>query len=371
MNKVNFSEEELEEISNPVKSEILPVLSMMNALPDPVVCFNRDLMIRYNNHSARSFFRLNDEQFLKKDMVELLGDKNIVIKSVKTVVQENRSLTLYDVGVKGRPVGSVMITPVEHNTWYLLMLHQRYMTLGDEWNEKTKFSSHDTQRKLHRLAYEIRNPLASLLSAVQILERNKRLSDKDKKLANRIGSKALEIQKLVEQAKLYIEPEHSVYERVCLHEALNRVAKMTRDKYGSGVKIEKKFDPSMPDIHGDFDTLVQAQMNMVKNAVEALPDKKGKISISTFYDKAAGFDPNTKKKLPLSIEIEDNGMGIRPEEMGNIFKPNFTTKEAGQGMGLPIASKIIDDHGGVINVKSKPGKTVFKINLPVLEDGSK
>ncbi|MCK5555952.1 MAG: hypothetical protein KAI76_06930 [Alphaproteobacteria bacterium] len=358
MNKVDFSKEELEEISNPVKSEILPVLSMMNALPDPVVCFNRDLMIRYNNHSARSFFRINDEQFLKKDMVELLGDENIVIKSVKTAVRENKSLTLHDVGVKGRPVSSVIILPVEINAWYLLMLHQRYMTLGDEWNEKTKYSIHDTQRKIHMMQYEIRNPLASILSAVQRLEKSKQISDEDRELTNGIGHEALKIQEGMKNLMILNEVQYRLYGSTNLHEILNRVIQMIHEKYGSDIKIEKKFDPSMPNIRGDFDTMIHAHMNIIKNAIEALPDKKGKISLRTFYDKAAG----------LNIEIEDNGRGIPPDKINHIFQPHFTTKTDGQGMGLPVASKIIDEHGGTINVKSEPGKTVFKINLPVLED---
>jgi len=357
MNKVEFSNKE---ISKSVELELPPVLSMMNALPSPVICFNPVFNIRYANHAAQAFFQMSEKQLLEKDMDELLGKKSIIFESVKKTIHENQTVTLHDVGIKEKPVNTVIITTIERDAWYLFMIHQQFMSLGDEWNEKTKFSSHDTQRKIHMMEYEIRNPLASILSAVQRLERSKRISDKDKKLTNKIGHEALKIQNVMKSFMILNEVQYRLYGSTNLHEILNRVIQMTHDKYGSDIKIEKKFDQFMPNIRGDFDTLVQAKMNMIKNAVEALPDKKGKISLRTFYDKAAG----------LNVEIEDNGMGIPPDKINHIFQPHFTTKTDGQGMGLPIASKIIDDHGGTINVKSEPGKTVFKINLPVLEDNS-
>ncbi|MFH1157305.1 MAG: ATP-binding protein [Pseudomonadota bacterium] len=348
-----------------------PVLSMMNALPDPVICFNPGLDIRYCNRAAQTFFQMSEKQLLAKDMVELLGDKNIIFESVEKTVRENQTVTLHDVGIREKPVSSVIIAMVEQDAWYLFLIHQQFSFLGDEWNEKTKYSGHDSRRTSQILAYEIRNPLASILSAVQLLEKSKLMSDEDRELTNRIARETLRLRLLMGKPRIFNDVQRNQYKPVNLHEILNRVAGMAQAEYGPDIRIEKNFDPSLPNIRGDFDTLVQAKMNMVKNAVEALPGKKGKISIRTFYDSAAGFNPHTQTKLPLCIEIEDNGKGIRPEEINRIFQPYFTTKAAGQGLGLSIASKIIDDHGGTIDVKSVQGKTVFKINLPVPTDGSK
>ena len=343
------------------------ILSIMNALPSPAICFNSKLEIYYGNHHAQSFFQMGEKQILKKDMRELLGDKNIIFESVKKVVSENNTITLQSVGVKQKAVSSVTIATLERDAWYLFLIHQRFASLGDEWNEKTKCTLHDSRIKVHTLARELLKPIYNMLDIAQILE-NAYYKDEDKNESNLMARLALEIQQLTTVISVAVGAQE---ESVNLHDMLNNVAKITLAEHGSNINIEKKFDPSMPNIKGDFDTLMQAQMNVVKNAIEALPDKKGKISIRTFYDDAASIDSKTQTKLPLRIEIEDSGKGISPEEVNRIFQPSYTTKTAGEGMGLPIASKIIDDHGGTINVKSEPGKTVFKINLPVPTDITK
>ena len=96
-----------------------------------------------------------------------------------------------------------------------------------------------------------------------------------------------------------------------------------------------------------------------------MPEKKGKIMVRTFYDNSAGLHPDSREKLPLCIEVEDNGAGINAETLQRIFEPFFTTKPNGQGLGLSVVSKIVDDHGGLIEVKSAPGKTVFRMSFPL------
>ena len=337
---------------------------VMNSLPDPVIGFNPRLGICFSNYSAQAFFRLGEKQLLEMDMTELLGDKNAVFDAVEMVARKNQTITLHDVSIAEKPISSVIITTIEPYSWYMMVIRQQPMQLASEWNEKTKYSLKSTQMVAQMLAHEIKNPLAGIRGAAQLLGKSD-MSKEDRELANLIVRETVRIQGLVDRFNIFNEVPRDQYKPVNLHEVLNHVTRIAQAQYGADIKIVENFDPSLPDVHGHFDHLVQAKLNLIKNAAEAFANKKGRISIRTYYDTAAGFHPERAEKLPLCIEIEDDGQGITPEAISRIFQPYFTTKPEGKGLGLPIVSKIVDDHGGTIDVNSRPGKTVFKISLPV------
>lgn len=354
----------------PGKFEAPSALLMMHALPDPVVGFNRRLGVGFSNHAAQAFFGLSEKQFLDKDMAGLLDDRSAVFASVEGTVRKNQTVTLHDISLGKKVLNSIVVTTVEPDTWYLMVIREQPLQLARERNEKAKHSLKSAELVAKMLAHEIRNPLAGIRGAAQLLGKGK-LSDDDRELASLIGRETLRIQGLVDRFNIFDEAPYSQYKPVNLHEVLNHVARVAKAEYGTGIEISEHFDPSLPDVHGHFDHLVQAKLNLIKNAAEAFPDKKGKIFLRTYYDNAAEYHPERPEKLPLCIEIEDNGQGITEEELVRIFQPYFTTKANGQGLGLPVVSKIVDDHGGTISVTSRPGKTVFKINLPVSTERSK
>ncbi len=111
------------------------------------------------------------------------------------------------------------------------------------------------------------------------------------------------------------------------------MTKIAHAEFGTDIKIVEQFDPSLPEVRGHFDHLVQAKLNLVKNAAEAFGGKQGKITVRTYYDNAAIYHPERPEKLPLCIEIEDDGQGITPDAINRIFQPYFTTKPNGQGLG--------------------------------------
>lgn len=351
----------------PKKSGVSPpLMPMLNALPDPVIAFDFMLKVRFTNKSAQGFFDIDEKQFLEKYMVEILGSKNTVFESIEAAVRKNQTITLHDVSVNGHPVHSVVIITIEPQKLYMFVIRRNMMhmanELSNEWNEKTKHSLKSTQM----LAHEVKNPLNGIQDAAQLLLKSRNLSEEDKELARLIERETKRIQHLVDRFNIFQEVPREHYKQVNLHEVLNHVAKIAEATYGDKVRIETKFDPSLPNIRGHFDHLVQAQLNLVKNAAESLKGKKKvKISLRAFYANKAGYDPESLGRLPLCVEVEDDGSGIAPEMIRRIFQPYFTTKPQGQGLGLPIVSKIVDDHGGTIGVTSQPGKTVFRINLPL------
>jgi two-component system nitrogen regulation sensor histidine kinase GlnL len=337
----------------------------MAALPDAVIGFSPDLRICFSNDAAQRFFGLGDRQLREKALPALLGDgPRAVAEAVGTAIRNNQTVTLHDVSLGGRLAGSVVIAVAEPGAWYMLVIRQQAPQPASEWNEKTKYSLQSAQLLARMLAHEVKNPLAGIRGAAQLLEKGE-IAEEDRELVTLIAREAVRIQDLVEKFNIFDDDvPQTQYKRVNLHEVLSRVTQIARAEFGADIEIAEDFDPSLPDARGHFDHLVQAQLNLVKNAAEAFAGGKGRIVLRTYYDTAAGYHPERPEKLPLCVEIEDNGAGITPEALGRIFQPYYTTKAEGQGLGLPIVSRIVDNHGGVIHVDSGPGRTVFRISLP-------
>ena len=124
----------------------------------------------------------------------------------------------------------------------------------------------------------------------------------------------------------------------------------------------------MPHIDGNHDQLVQIFLNLVKNAAEAVDPSNGEIVLKTAYQHSVRFavpGSNSRTHLPLVISVQDNGDGIPADLQDHLFEAFVTSKPKGSGLGLALVAKMIDDHGGVIEFDSQPGKTIFRVILPM------
>ncbi len=358
-------------ISDPLqKVSTSAVLSMLQELPDCVVAFDKKDQIVFANDCAQSFFGMSDKRMQNSKITDLFFGDSPVIHIVRRVMQTHHPLTIHDLHINQHKVDSVTATSLDNQNLFMIVIRHSLLDLKAEWTDHAKGALEPAQNLARVWAHEIKNPLAGIRGAAQLLAKTS-LSDEDRELALLIERESDRIFRMVDKLKIFGENVAQSRQKVNLHEVLNHVTKVAKSSFADNVDIEEDYDPSMPDIEGDFDHLVQAQMNLVKNAAEAMHGKetRGKISIRTFYDKAAAYHPSTREKLPLCIEIEDNGTGLTPEMVHKIFQPYYTTKQQGEGLGLPIVSKIVDDHGGTIGVRSSHGKTVFRVSLPMPEKG--
>ena len=151
------------------------------------------------------------------------------------------------------------------------------------------------------------------------------------------------------------------------HDALDRARRSALVGFGAKMRIVEDYDPSLPATFADPDQLMQVFLNLLKNASEAAGNKGGTIRLHTFYDHSLRRKrrDGSNAAVPLQIEIIDDGPGIPPEIASDIFEPFVSGRENGTGLGLALVSKIITDHEGWISVDSHPGRTVFRISLPL------
>jgi two-component system nitrogen regulation sensor histidine kinase GlnL len=215
------------------------------------------------------------------------------------------------------------------------------------------------------LAHEIKNPLAGITGAAQLLSMN--LGAEDMELADLIVLETRRIVKLLEQVEQFGNLRPPEQKSVNIHDILDRARRSALLGFASQMTILEDYDPSLPATIGDGDQLLQVVLNLLKNAAEASGDRAGTIRIHTFYDATLRLRrvDGGGTRLPLQIEITDDGPGIPPEIVGDIFEPFVSGRENGTGLGLALVSKIIADHQGWINVDSMPGRTTFRLSLPV------
>ncbi|MFB2532886.1 nitrogen regulation protein NR(II) [Paracoccus sp. p4-l81] len=215
------------------------------------------------------------------------------------------------------------------------------------------------------LAHEIKNPLAGIAGAAQLLSMN--LTPEDQELAALIVDETRRVVKLLEQVEQFGDTRPPECRAVNIHDVLDRARRMATMGYGAAMTMIEDYDPSLPATWGDADQLVQVFLNLLKNAIEAAPGGRGTIRLHTFYDHALRLrGPDGQgRTLPLQIEVIDDGPGIPPALAAEIFEPFVSGRENGTGLGLALVAKIIADHGGLVGVDSRPGRTVFRLSLPL------
>lgn len=232
--------------------------------------------------------------------------------------------------------------------------------------EENLLAQHQAARAVVRgLAHEIKNPLGGLRGAAQLLERE--LGDESLKEYTRvIIGEADRLRNLVNRM---LGP-NTLPQKVPIniHHVLERVRSVVLAEVPVGVRIIRDYDPSIPDFQADQDQLIQAVLNIVRNAVQAVGDA-GEIILRTRIQRQVTISQR-RYKLAVRIDIIDSGSGIAPDMLENIFYPMVTGRPEGTGLGLSIAQSLINQHQGVIECISRPGQTTFTLLLPLAEPRS-
>lgn len=216
------------------------------------------------------------------------------------------------------------------------------------------------------IAHELKNPLAGIKGAAQLL-RDDVGSDEGRSLLDLIGSEIDRIRRLADRMETLGDRDPDTLDSVNIHTVLRQARTIVQSAEPRLVFTEH-YDPSLPHAEGDADTLMQALLNLIRNAQDALSDiAEPEIELTTTFRTGVtsrnGKDDKARH-LPIQISVTDNGPGISDDLQDHIFQPFVSTKRDGQGLGLALVSKVAKAHGGLVEVRSRPGKTTFSILLP-------
>lgn len=221
----------------------------------------------------------------------------------------------------------------------------------------------DVSRQIIRqLAHEIKNPLGGLRGAAQLLERalpDVALTEYTQVIINEADRLKSLVDDLLGPGRL---PER---QPVNVHELLQHVYRLVAAEASPGVQVLRDYDPSLPPLELDRTQMIQAILNLAKNALEALGDH-GTLVLRTRARSNVTLG-GVRHRLLASIELEDDGPGVDEALQETIFYPLVTGRDLGTGLGLPLAQELVNRHGGLIEFESRPGRTVFRIGLPIQE----
>jgi two-component system nitrogen regulation sensor histidine kinase GlnL len=219
------------------------------------------------------------------------------------------------------------------------------------------------------LAHEIRNPLGAIRGAVQLLARELGPASSLTEYTDVLTKEVDRVNRIIEMLLDLVRPVHLRLVPLNLHQLLEHVALLSEEAARErSVTLIRRYDPSLPAVVADEDRMIQVFHNLVRNALDAMPDG-GTLTLVTrasrhpIYGK---MDLGSGQRPMIEAQVTDDGTGIPPEARGRVFDPFFTTRERGLGLGLALCHRILDEHRGAIQIEPGPGRgTTVTCFLPV------
>lgn len=344
--------------------------ALWNSLPVPALLLNADDTIAESNPAAEAFLNLSAKALVGAPLWDKVMIDAPLEPAYARASQNRSSLFVNDVDVSSgerAPLQcNIQFAPLMDSGDQMLMIFEpREMAMRLTKSAQSVRAAKSAIGMAEMLAHEIKNPLAGITGAAQLLSMT--LSNGDRELTDLIVEESRRIVKLLEQVEQFGNLQPPVKVPVNIHDVLDRARQSAAVGFGAHMMLIEDYDPSLPPTFADADQLLQVFLNLLKNASEA-GGPGGSITLHTFYDTSLRVqrEDGSGARLPLQIEIIDDGPGLPKDIAADVFEPFISGKENGTGLGLALVSKLIADVGGWISVNSVPGRTVFRISLPTV-----
>lgn len=340
---------------------------ILDNLSTAVVLLNHRLCVQYLNPAAENLFHISNQRAQNILLSKIIFITEAFSKRLNQTINEQHPIAEHEVsmtvGIDKHVTVDYMITPLQnpqHNPLIMLELSQldRHLRIARE--EKLLSEQTATRNIIRGMAHEIKNPLGGIRGSAQLLERE--LPNDDlKEYTNIIIGETDRLQTLVDRM---LGPKNLPKKQIVnIHQILEHVRSLVlAEENSSQIFFKLDYDPSIPELSADPDLLIQAILNITRNAMAAL-EGSGEITVKTRPQRNFTIG-HQHHRLVMQVDIIDNGPGIPADLQEQIFFPMVTGRADGTGLGLSIAQSLINQHAGLIEVNSRPGKTRFTIYLP-------
>jgi two-component system nitrogen regulation sensor histidine kinase GlnL len=342
-----------------------------------VLLFDADLHLKAINPAGENLLQSSARMMIGKPADTIFSSSEKFRKTLALAARENRVITRHEVSLQITPGNDIIVdcsvTPVTMEyggTELIIELTRidRLLRLTRESHLQSQYQA--TRNVLRGIAHEVKNPLGGLRGAAQLLDME--LTDPElREFTQIIIREADRLSGMVDKMAgpnkpLKLQP-------VNIHDITEYVRGLIAAEYPDLVKLETDYDPSLPDIQADRDALIQVILNLSRNAVQAMLNAP--VTSHTEPNRLTYRSRVTSKftigeilhRIVLRLDIIDNGPGVPPEIQDTVFYPLITSKAEGSGLGLSIVQTIINQHHGLVEFTSEPGRTKFSIYLPIME----
>jgi two-component system nitrogen regulation sensor histidine kinase GlnL len=345
---------------------------LLDVLSTGIVVLDSHLCMVYANVGAQDLLAVGLNQARGRPITELFVQPDALGSTLRRALERGEvcavhelQLTAVGVPVNREPVVlDLTVTPLEGQVTgtHLLLELADAKARQRIARESEILSRLDGSRLMVRqLAHEIKNPLGGLRGAAQLLERDL-ANPALKEYTAVIINEADRLRSLVDSMLGPVRPPHK--SMVNIHELCEHVFHLLRSEAPEGVSIERDYDPSLPGAPLDRNEIIQALLNVARNALQALPPTGGHVILRTRVISNVNIGKQ-RHRLVADIQVEDNGHGVPPELHRTLFYPLVTTRTNGSGLGLAVAQELVTRHHGLIEFDSQPGRTVFSVLLPL------
>ncbi len=345
----------------------LPPASLEH-LATAVILLDDQARVVYLNSSAEALFGLSSKNLVGHPLQQAFTHADQLAFAMQQAVQNQATYIEHDLTL-GTHSGQKLhllctVTPLQGSHHHLLLeFHPIGRPLKLAREEQMLDQTQANRLLLRNLAHEIKNPLGGIRGAAQLLEQELEKPSL-REYTQVVIQEADRLRSLMEK---WLLPRQQTrrFDSLNIHEVLERVRSLVLAEMPEGLAITRDYDTSLPELHGDKEQLIQAMLNVVRNAAQAMQGR-GVITLRTRISRQVTL-MKKRRRLALMVQIVDNGPGIPLHLHDKIFYPLVSGRPDGHGLGLTLAQDFIGQHDGTIEFESEPGHTCFTIMLPLQE----